>query len=92
MTVSEGAMRVVEYVPHGVLILEVASRSRPGRVTHYLSLAYNDEGDVANVGCTCEGFSFRYSCHHATSAMDLIGRRVNDEGTPILSAGVGRDE
>ncbi len=66
-------MKVVEYVPEAVLILEVASRSRPDRVAHYLSLTYGSEGDVVDVSCTCEGFTFRGRCHHLADAEDLIG-------------------
>ncbi len=66
-------MRVVEYVPHGVLILKVASRSRPGRKTHFLSVVYGEGEDVDELSCSCEGFSYRGQCHHAASVEDLIG-------------------
>ncbi len=69
-------MRIPEHVPGEVLVLEVGSQSRPHRVTHYLSLTYNDEGNVANVACTCESFSFRGRCHHAASVADLMGRMM----------------
>jgi hypothetical protein len=66
-------MRVLEYVPGEVLVLEVASRSRPGRVRHYLSVAYDEDGDVRDVACTCEAATFRTRCHHVVSVMDLVG-------------------
>lgn len=66
-------MKVIEFVPREILVLEVASRSRPGRKTHYLSLIYDDEGEVVDVACSCEGFSFRGRCHHLADALDLTG-------------------
>ena len=64
-------MRVAEYVPGQLLVLEVASRSRSGQVTHFLSIVGETE-----VFCSCEGFSFRGRCHHVEDAEDLIGRVV----------------
>ncbi len=66
-------MRVTEFVPQEILVLEIASKSRPGRVTHYLSLTYDEEGDVADVVCSCEGALYGKRCHHVESARDLIG-------------------
>ncbi len=66
-------MKVVEFVDGQVLVLQVASRSRPGRKTHYLSLTYGSEGEVMDVTCSCEGFTFRGRCHHTADAEDLMG-------------------
>ncbi len=66
-------MKVVEFVDGQVLVLQVASRSRPTEKVHYLSLTYGSEGDVVDVGCSCEGFTFRRRCHHSADAQDLIG-------------------
>ncbi len=68
-------MKVIEFVPREILVLEVASKSRPGKVTHYLSLVYDDEGEVEGVNCSCEGFTFRGRCHHLADALDLAGGR-----------------
>ncbi len=66
-------MRVIEFVPQEILVLEIASKSRPGRVTHYLSLTYDEEGDVGDVVCTCEAALYGKRCHHVSSMEDLIG-------------------
>ncbi len=66
-------MKLVEHVPGGILVLEVASRSRPGLTKHYLTRTYDEEGDVSEVGCNCEGFSSRGRCHHPDDALDLSG-------------------
>ena len=67
-------MKLVEHVPGELLVLEVGSRSRPGRVNHYLSVVYDEEGDVADVSCSCEAFCYRRRCHHVLDAEDLAGR------------------
>ncbi len=67
-------MRVVEYVPHGVLILEIGSRSRPGRKSHYLSVVYDEAGGVTELSCSCEAALYGKKCHHLDAAEDLIGR------------------
>ncbi|MEE9174314.1 MAG: hypothetical protein V3U30_04995 [Thermoplasmata archaeon] len=66
-------MRVAEDVPGHVLILQVGSRSRPGQVFHFLTVFFDESGDIAGIGCSCESFRFRGYCHHATSARDLMG-------------------
>ncbi len=66
-------MKVAEYIPEAILILEVASRSRPDRVVHYLSVVYDEEGDVADIVCSCEAALYGKRCHHVSSMKDLIG-------------------
>ncbi len=66
-------MKVEEYVPEAILILQVASKSRPGKVTHFLTVVYDGSGDVAEVSCTCEAALYGKKCHHVASAADLVG-------------------
>ncbi|MEE9174143.1 MAG: hypothetical protein V3U30_04120 [Thermoplasmata archaeon] len=61
-------MKVVEFVDGELLVLEVASRSRPGTTTHFLSIIGETE-----VVCTCEAALYGKKCHHVESARDLIG-------------------
>ncbi len=66
-------MKVAEFVDGELLVPEVASRSRPGRVSHYLWVVYDEDGGVADVSCSCEGFCYRGRCHHVADVEDLIG-------------------
>ena len=66
-------MRIAEYVPGELLILEVASRSRGREILHHLALRLKRDGQVAGVSCSCEGFSYRGACHHLLSLRDLAG-------------------
>lgn len=67
-------MKVAEFIDSELLVLEVASRFRPERKTHYLSVVYDEEGSVADVSCSCEGFGYRGRCHHVHDAEDLVGK------------------
>ncbi len=49
-------MRIAEYVPGEVLVLEVTSRSRGREILHHLALHLKRDGQVADVSCSCEGF------------------------------------
>ncbi len=73
-------MRIAEYVPAEVLILEVASRSRGWEVLHHLALHLKEDGQVAGVSCSCEGFSYRAGCHHLTSLRDMAGAPARRKG------------
>ena len=73
-------MRVVEYVPGEVLIFEVASRSRSREVLHHLASRLKEDGQVAEVSCSCEGFSYRDACHHLRSLRDTAGAPARKEG------------
>ena len=66
-------MRIAEYVPGQVLILEVASRSRGREILHHLALRLKEDGQVAAISCSCEGFSYRGACHHLRSLRDMAG-------------------
>ncbi len=66
-------MRIVEYVPGEILILEVASRSRGREILHHLGLGLREDGQVTEVSCSCEGFGYRGVCHHLESVRDLAG-------------------
>ncbi len=72
-------MRVAEYVPGEVLVLEVASRSRGREILHHLALRLKEDGQVAAVSCSCEGFSYRGGCHHLTSLRDMAGAPVRQK-------------
>ena len=73
-------MRVAEYVPGEVLILEVPSRSRGREILHHLALRLKDDGQVAEVSCSCEGFSYRGACHHLRSLRDMAGAPARRKG------------
>ncbi len=78
-------MRIAEYVPGEILILEVASRSRGREILHHLALRLREDGQVAEVSCSCEGFSYRNACHHLRSLRDMAGdlaRREGEGGPP----------
>ncbi len=66
-------MRIVEYVPGEILILEVASRSRGKETLHHIGLELKEDGQVEDISCSCEGFGFRQACHHLESVRDLAG-------------------
>lgn len=58
-------MRVVEKTPE-VIILEVGSRSSPGK-TYYVTIDSDQE-----VRCTCKGFEFHEDCHHSRKIRELL--------------------
>ena len=73
-------MKVAEYVSGEVLVLEVASRSRGREVLHFLALRLEEDGQVAEVSCSCEGFSYRGACHHLRSLRDMAGAPERRKG------------
>ena len=75
-------MKVVEYVPGELLVLRMSSRSRGREILHHLALCLRENGQVAEVSCSCESFSYRRGCHHLTSLRDLAGapRRNSSSG------------
>lgn len=73
-------MRIAEYVSGEVLVLEVASRSRGREVLHHLALRLKEDGQVVEVSCSCEGFSYRAACHHLRSLRDIAGALVRRKG------------
>ncbi len=73
-------MRVVEYVPGEILVLEVASRSRGQLILHHLVLRLKEDGQVAEVSCSCEGYSYRGACHHLRSLRDMAGAPARRKG------------
>ncbi len=42
-------------------------------MVHYLSLTYDEEGEVVDVTCSCEAALYGKKCHHVLDAEDLIG-------------------
>ncbi len=72
-------MRVAEYVAGELLILEVTSRSRGREIVHYLGLELKEDGQVAAVSCSCEGFGYRGACHHLRSLRDMAGAPAHVE-------------
>ncbi len=75
-----GNMRIAEYVPGELLILEVASRSRGREILHHLALRLTEDGQVVEVSCNCESFSYRGGCHHLTSLRDMAGAPERRKG------------
>ncbi len=73
-------MRVVEYVAGELLVLEVTSRSRGREILHHLALRLEEDGRVAEVSCSCEGFSYRGACHHLRSLRDMAGAPARRKG------------
>ena len=73
-------MRIAEYVPGEVLVLEVASRSRGREVLHHLALHLRENGQVGSISCSCESFSYRAGCHHLTSLRDMAGAPARRKG------------
>ena len=73
-------MKVVEFVAGELLVLEVPSRSRGREVLHHLALRLKEDGQVAEVSCSCEGFSYRGACHHLRSLRDMAGALARKEG------------
>lgn len=73
-------MRIAEYVPGELLVLEVTSRSRGRKIVHYLGLELKEDGQVDDISCSCEGFSYRKACHHLLSLRDLAGAPVRRKG------------
>ena len=73
-------MRVVEFVAGELLVLEVTSRSRGREILHHLALRLRDDGRVAEVSCSCEGFSYRGACHHLRSLRDMAGAPARRDG------------
>ncbi len=68
-------MRIAEYVAGELLVLEVTSRSRGREILHHLALRLKEDGQVAEVSCSYEGFSYRGACHHLRSLSDMAGGR-----------------
>ena len=75
-------MRVAEYVPGELLVLEVTSRSRGREILHHLALCLREDGRVAEVSCSCEGFSYRGACHHLRSLRDMAGAPARRRDEP----------
>ncbi len=73
-------MRVVEFVRGEILVLEVASRSRGQEILHHLALRLRKDGQVVEVSCSCEGFSYRGACHHLRSLRDMAGAPARRKG------------
>ncbi len=73
-------MRIAEFVRGEILVLEVASRSRGREIVHHLSLRLKEDGQVAEVFCSCEGFSYRGACHHLRSLRDMAGAPARRKG------------
>ena len=73
-------MRIVEFVAGELLVLEVASRSRGREILHHLALRLREDGQVAEVSCSCEGFSYRGACHHLRSLQDMAGAPARRKG------------
>ncbi len=73
-------MRIAEYVPGEVLVLEVASLSRGREILHHLALRLTEDGQVAEISCSCEGFSYRGACHHLRSLRDMAGAPARRKG------------
>ena len=73
-------MRIAEYVPGEVLVLEVASRSRGREILHHLGLRLEEDGQVVEVSCSCEGFGYRGVCHHLRSLRDVAGAPARRKG------------
>ncbi len=73
-------MRIAEYVPGEILVLEVPSRSRGRGVLHHLALCLKGDGQVAEVSCSCEGYSYRGGCHHLRSLRDMAGAPARRRG------------
>ncbi len=73
-------MRVAEYVAGELLVLEVASRSRGREILQHLALRLREDGQVVEVSCSCESFSYRGGCHHLTSLWDMAGAPARRKG------------
>lgn len=75
-------MKVLEFVPGEILVVEVPSRS--GGDPHRVSIVY-DGPDIKEVGCTCLGWKWNKRCWAIEAAMRLSGR--HEFSRPSVSDG-----